>query len=346
MSKNKISAQVVADSVNPICGSRITSMVITMPRFILPEFLTHRMFSRNSASSRAIPFDKMVKMVETDPFIPIAWQKDHSGMQGTEYVTNAKDIEALESEWGYAASNAVASAKYLNHTCDVTKQICNRLLEPFMWHKVLVTATEFDNFFDLRCPQYGIFYEQVPVTFKSRKDLLSFVAKVESDEFKSSYDSMSELDWLNINKGKAEIHMMALAEAMWDARNESTPKVLQPGEWHLPFGDNIDRDALVATMAPRLTGDTFDDLSTTYQQLVLKICGARCARTSYNNFEGGDDYPKDYGLYDRLVADKHASPREHAAECTDNGDFCYNLRGFASDRYLSDHKALATCPTK
>ena len=69
-----ISAEIVADSIDPR-GNRITSVLLTYPRFIHSELLTHRMFSRNSASSRAIPFAKMVKMVQKDPFIPIAWQK-------------------------------------------------------------------------------------------------------------------------------------------------------------------------------------------------------------------------------------------------------------------------------
>ena len=71
----KISAQIIADSVNTQ-GDRITTYILTFPRFILAELNTHRMFSRNSASSRAIPFEKMVKMVEEDTFIPIAWQKE------------------------------------------------------------------------------------------------------------------------------------------------------------------------------------------------------------------------------------------------------------------------------
>ena len=72
---NKIEAKIVADSVNKQ-GGRITTFLLTYPRFIHSELMTHRMFSRNSASSRAIPFEKMVKMVKEDPFIPIAWQRE------------------------------------------------------------------------------------------------------------------------------------------------------------------------------------------------------------------------------------------------------------------------------
>ena len=82
-----IQATVIADSITR-SGDRATTMLLTFPRFLLSEFNTHRMFSRNTSSSRAIPFEKMVKSVQEDPFIPIAWQKDHKGMQGIEYFTD------------------------------------------------------------------------------------------------------------------------------------------------------------------------------------------------------------------------------------------------------------------
>ena len=255
-----ISAKVIADSIlkpdydnNPV--SRITTMIVTFPRFILAEFNTHRMFSRNSASSRAIPFEKMLEVVQNNPFIPIAWQKHHKGMQGTEYFggetcaeawslidrawgyseyENKLAVDQLQKEWLNARDNAVQQAKYLSEL-EVTKQLCNRLLEPFMWHTVLVTATEWENFFYLRCPKYSLFSENMPLEFRSRKDLLKYVNQVEAPEFKNQYDNLTELDWLSCNKGQSEIHMMALAEAMRDAICSSEPKKLNQGDWHLPM---------------------------------------------------------------------------------------------------------------
>lgn len=150
-----ISAQIIADSKS-IRGERLTTFLLTFPRIILSEFNTHRMFSRNSASSRAIPFKKMVESVETNPFIPIAWQIDHKGMQGTEYKTGLSEIQLCINKWLEARDNAVQSATLLNKTDLVTKQLCNRLLEPFMWHTVICTSTDFLNFFKLRCPEYTI----------------------------------------------------------------------------------------------------------------------------------------------------------------------------------------------
>ena len=233
MNNTKINAVVVADSINPY-GNRITSLLVTMPRIILAEFNTHRMFSRNSASSRAIPFNKIVKTIEEDHFIPIAWQKDHKGMQGTEYLTHSLEIKEAEQMWKKSLDFALESAKNV-YRAGVTKQLCNRLLEPFMYHTVIVTSSEYENFFALRCPQYSLFYEQIPMSFRSKKDLLKFVNQVESEEFKKDYDNLTELDWLKVNKGMAEIHIMALAEAMWDEYRNSTPKELKAGEFHLPF---------------------------------------------------------------------------------------------------------------
>ena len=220
-----ISAKIICDSLSPQ-GHRITTFELVFPRFILAELNTHRLFSKNSASSRAIPFNKMVKAVQDNPFIPIAWQKHHSGMQGTEYFDDETVIEILRNQWTEGSKEAILRAKIL-YESGLTKQLCNRLLEPFMYHKVLLTATEFDNFFDLRCPQYehpnnpGIFY-------KSLKD------------FSKKHITMGWLDYkyeqrFKINKGQSEIHMMQLAECMYDAMNESVPKQLKPGEYHIPY---------------------------------------------------------------------------------------------------------------
>ena len=155
----KIQAQVIADSITE-AGDRITTMIVTMPRIILAEFNTHRVFSRNTSSSRAIPFEKMVKSIHDDPFIPIAWQKDHKGMQGTGYLTDDgsdvyDDVTVAEMWWRKGLDYALVNAGYLNRH-GVTKQLANRLLEPFMWTTVICTSTEWSNFWNLRCPIYEI----------------------------------------------------------------------------------------------------------------------------------------------------------------------------------------------
>jgi thymidylate synthase ThyX len=144
---NQISAKIIADSKNEY-GNRITTFVLVMPRIILAEFNTHRMISRNSASSRAIPFEKMLKTVKETPFIPIKWMKDHSGMQGTEYFEGQEALR-IKNQWIDSRWRSMESAEKLAEL-GVSKQICNRLLEPFMYHTVIATGTEWENFFALR----------------------------------------------------------------------------------------------------------------------------------------------------------------------------------------------------
>ena len=233
---NKINAIIVADSIN-LQGERITSYILTYPRFIHAELMTHRMFSRNSASSRAIPFNKMLKLIEEDPFVPIAWQKDHSGMQGVKYFTDKESIQMNEISWKIASKEAAKTA-YAFSKFGVTKQLCNRLLEPFLWHTVLVTATEWENFFQLRCPKYQTPVSQTVEPQRSWKDLLS----IHSNSTNEDLIEANKDNWMfkmQYSLSGAEIHIQALAEAMWVAMNESTPKLLQAEEWHIPFGDKI-----------------------------------------------------------------------------------------------------------
>lgn len=147
MTKRCIEAKIVADSINSH-GCRITTFTVVFPRFILAEFNTHRAFSRNSASSRARPFQVMLKDVRDDPFIPIRWMSTHKGMQGTDYL-DEKESQAAVAEWLKARDLAVEQAIKLDKL-KVTKQLVNRLLEPYMWHEVIVTATDYENFFALR----------------------------------------------------------------------------------------------------------------------------------------------------------------------------------------------------
>ena len=92
-----IKSEIVAHSLS-LQGDELISVLCTFPRIILAEVNTHRMLSKNTSSSRAIPFNKMVESVQNDPFIPIAWQKEHKGMQGSEYFTDEKDIYRRHGE--------------------------------------------------------------------------------------------------------------------------------------------------------------------------------------------------------------------------------------------------------
>lgn len=144
---NKISAEIILGSENEL-GNKIVTWKLTFPRIILAEFNTHRMVSKNSASSRAIPFQTLLKRVKEEPFIPIKWLSEHTGMQGFEEL-NDRGKELAESAWLLARNRAVEQAEYLD-SIKVSKQFVNRLLEPWMWHTVIATGTDWENFFALR----------------------------------------------------------------------------------------------------------------------------------------------------------------------------------------------------
>ena len=141
-------ATVVADSVSPD-GVRLTTIEVTLHRFVLAELNTHRVFSRNSASSRAIPVSKQVARVVHDPAIPVEFGANQPGMQAAAPLTGAAHDAALAT-WLEARDAAVTAVEKLAEL-GVHKQVSNRVLEPFMWHTVIITSTEWDGFWEQRC---------------------------------------------------------------------------------------------------------------------------------------------------------------------------------------------------
>lgn len=272
-----ISARIVADSINE-SGNRITSLVIVIPRIVLAELNTHRALSKNSASSRAIPYKRMLNLVQEEPFIPLAFQKDHKGMQGTEYFTEIADKNNCINMWLDARDKAVASAKELNEF-GVTKQLCNRILEPFMYHTVLITGTEWENFMALR------------------------------------------------NHQDAEIHIQAAAVKILEAMNASNPKLLKEGEWHIPFGENLDYERI-----SKMHSENSIIPEKLIYETMVEIATARCARVSYLNFEGKDDYDADVKLHDQLLQSGHMSPFEHCAQATSGDIISGNFVGWKQYR--------------
>ena len=337
----KIEAKIIADSINPQ-GDRLTSVLVTFPRIILAEVNTHRMLSKNTSSSRAIPFKKMVESVQNDPFIPIAWQSKHSGMQGTEYLNGESEQKLLVNKWLEARDLAIQQAKLLNNS-NVTKQLCNRLLEPFMWTTMLITGSKegWDNFFSLRLPEYhlkgiptvdealSLSSETITLVGKSKKELLKEINQIDNDSytgFKTIINNYTDLDWLQINKGKAEIHMMTLSEKIYDAIQESVPKKLKENEWHIPFRDKMNDEKIEDLLRGpyrasyiRHEGDL--------QQAKVEIATARCARLSYMTFDGIIDYEKDIKLHDSLLESHHMSPFEHCARAMSTDEYFEFAKG-------------------
>ena len=341
MNKTKISAEIVADSLDSR-GNRLTSLLITFPRIILAEINTHRMLSKNTSSSRAIPFKKMVEAEQNNPFIPIAWQKEHKGMQGTDYIVDRSLVIHIEKDWLDARDYAVHQAKRLSELGEVTKQLCNRLLEPFMWTTMLITGSKegWDNFFELRCPQYELGLRRENIYFKSKKEYQEYL-KLSGFTY-----TVPEENWKILNKGQAEIHMMALAECIYDAVNESTPKQLQENEWHLPMISDLESLKL-----------STDD--------QIKLSVGRAANTSYTVVGDGKELTLEHAIkiHDKCKELNHSSVFEHCARAMSDKEFisffkgelpdenlelvykgrhgwCNNFKGFIPYRYMIDNNLI------
>lgn len=142
--KETYSARVVKDSINN--GVRLTTLECTFPRIVLAEFNTHRVFSRNSASSRAIPTNTRIKSIKRAPFVPESFGKNKPGMSASEDVENQDEAR---KKWLESCEKATEFAQWFDEQ-KIHKQLANRILEPYAWHTVICTATEWQNFFNLR----------------------------------------------------------------------------------------------------------------------------------------------------------------------------------------------------
>lgn len=144
----QILARGILSSYNADTDDTIHTVLCTYPRWIHSELMTHRVFSRNAASSRAIPVRRLLESALNNPAKPMLWLKDKPGMQGGEPLHD-EDQEAADKMWYEARDNSVRVASYLS-SLGVHKQAINRLLEPFTHITTLITSTEWDNFFELR----------------------------------------------------------------------------------------------------------------------------------------------------------------------------------------------------
>lgn len=184
-----IEAKIVADSVGP-SGSRLTTFVLTYPRFIHSEFMTHRMISKNAASSRAIPCKKMRQMVLSNPAMPVSFSQNQAGMQAAGEISPRK--QKLATFLWKALGVVACGFHWVLEKLGVHKQHANRVLEPWLHMTIIATATDWDNFFGLRChpmaqpefqalakEMYRVYSESKPKRLKVGEWHLPFVKETE-----------------------------------------------------------------------------------------------------------------------------------------------------------------------
>ena len=262
-----------ADSGWDASNYRLTTMIVRFPRCILSEMNTHRVFSRNSASSRARSLKTTIKQVLEDPYIPL-FTENAKGMAGP-YITDEDQLAMAKEEWLDARDSAVDMATRMlgtGVTCsddvreridiyyekyygksreewevlipNVHKQTVNRLLEPFMWHEMLITSSYWENFFRLRMDE------------------------------------------------AAQPEIQAIATLMFEAMNASVPELFPE---HIPFVKREQHTSLRAL---------FHD---------LKKSAAECARISYVDRSTAGNKDGAEALAMRLLSKGHMSPFEHQA---------------------------------
>lgn len=297
----------VADSVSR-AGVRLSTIEVQFPRIVLAEFNTHRMLSRNSASSRAIPVARMISMVKDDPYVPTEWGVNRPGMQATELLSAGNTVDA-ECAWLHARDQAVEHAEALLRF-GVHKQLANRLLEPFMWHTVIVTATEWDNFFHLRRDAGAH-----PEIRKAAECMWEVMQKSKPVEL-----------------GPGEWHLPYVTpEDLFD------PLVLLAVDLEYVVDDLL---AAARNAPPRAVEER--------ELLLRKLSVARCARVSYLTHDRQRNLHKDVISHDARLGDGHMSPFEHVARPAgaEDGRYAVNAEYLDQDQgqviaptYLSRHDA-------
>ena len=193
---NNIKAEVIAKSTCAT-GLDITTFRLTYPRFIHSELLTSRLFSRNSASSRAVPLKQNIEYILANPAKPIHWGLNQPGMSAHQELDSLSQ-ERAEAVWMSALSNAVVHAEALGEL-GVHKQVANRLLEPFVMMNTIITAVDFNNFYYLR--------RKVPGYDEAQPELADLAEKMmyeASESITPEFLQTSEwhLPFINKNIGK------------------------------------------------------------------------------------------------------------------------------------------------
>lgn len=170
-----IKADILLDSISPR-GHRLTTFVLYYHRFIHSELMTHRVFSRNASSSRAIPVKTLIGKAVEDPAIPVKWAAEQKGMQGGDEIDEPGTAESI---WLKARDSAIHFAERLSNL-GIHKSIANRIVEPWHHIAVVLTGTDFENFFTLRAhpdaqPEFQVLAQKMAEAYrKSEPQFLNY----------------------------------------------------------------------------------------------------------------------------------------------------------------------------
>jgi thymidylate synthase ThyX len=297
-----IDSQLILTSKNRETGVNLYTFVLQYPRVILAEVNTHRMLSRNTASSRAIPAVKQRSRVQAVPFIPITIGKNQKGMQAGQELEGWRYAVALNT-WKLARYPMLL-ASWILEKVGAHKQMVNRIIEPWTWTQQIVTCTDLRNVFKLRNhPDAEPHFHALAAIMERQVEYVHRLFDTVNFDSRYPDGTPCALNPVNPTIGVLKVQM------------------LKPGEWHMPFISDMDRG--------------YPD------DLLKNISVARCARVSYYLPENGkrSDPQRDMELCGRLLASGHWSPFEHVATPVVENTYIGNFRSWKQYRkeYPDEH---------
>lgn len=276
-------AKVRLHSINEV-GDELVTWEVEYPYFVHQDALTHRMLSRNASSSRAIPIRKVLDQVATHPAMPMFWGRNQAGMQAHSEL-NLENLLESELIWLRARDSALRAAEELVRI-GLHKQLVNRILMPWIWIRVLYSATDFENFFHLR---------------QSDRTADVIPERIPEPLYPNDYRYLQSL--IDPTFG-AQPEVQCFVRMMKLSYLNSTPRLKKTGEWHLPFLEEREGEK------ERLISEGYE------AEDFPAISSGRCARISYLTHDGKHDVGEDIRLAGDLVDDDGWSPMEHPAKAT------------------------------
>jgi hypothetical protein len=300
----QLDSKLILASKNAYTGITLYTFVLTYPRVILAEVNTHRMLSRNTASSRAIPSRKQRERVMQNPFLPMSIGQNQKGMQAGEELSGWRRWVAYKVwEW---ARYPMVGASWILDKLGAHKQVVNRIVEPWTWTQQVVTATDWKNVFKLRNhkdaePHFHALAEIMEKQVQYVESLFNMVSFQQGDAIDRRLDDVNP-----------PLGVFAVQS-------------LRPGEWHLPF---VDIGELKQLQAVAKASGTWD------WNALKQVSTARSARVSYFLPENGQrsDMQRDIELCSRLSSSGHWSPFEHIATPHEIDRYVGNFRSWTQYR--------------
>ncbi len=305
-----IKAKIIADSIGP-AGVRLTTWELTYPRFVHSEVMTHRVFSRNAASSRAIPVKKMMANILKDPALPVFWGANQAGMQASVELAGWRKKAAILT-WLVACHFALFFV-WVTQKINLHKQIANRISEPWMYITTIVTAD-----------QYGV---------------ANFFHQRNHPAAQPEFAALAKAMWVLYNTQKPdvlEIDQWHLPFIDFDDRVEATKLAFQEMLAKLQEGDGVSSpDQIIVGSARRR------------EEILLAVSVGRCARVSYLNHNGVRSIEDDIILHDKLKDSQpgHFSPFEHQAQALAIPATIGNFHGWRQYRKILPNEYLPNLPT-